>query len=66
MCVEKVKYWQLHNTLLNMIIEGIQKETQKSAHIYFFFFSLLAAIVDSFYSILLTIFSLLHVHFEVE
>lgn len=26
----KVKYWQLHNTLLNMIIEGIQKETEKN------------------------------------
>lgn len=55
--VEKVKYWQLHNTLLNMIIvEGIQKETQK--------ISSLAIVDHSFYSILLTFF-LLHVHFEV-
>lgn len=37
--------------------------TKISSHILFF--SLLAAIVDSFYSILLTFF-LLHVHFEVE
>lgn len=50
MFVWKVKYWQLHNTLLNMIIEGIQKETAKISS------QKCSALVDSFYGILLTFF----------